>query len=165
MCYALSPAGRELCARYRDAASGPRVAEGGQAPADRRSRSSAQDLLEQALGDVRAAAWAFALERALGASALALSGPSRSAIAPPSRSTPEGRRMLALAELSLPGGRIAHDFLRSVGEAKRVEVERFQGVRPDVTVSSGKAREPLVDLDDSCRVASGRSSWSATTTS
>ncbi|HEX5308610.1 MAG TPA: replication-relaxation family protein [Solirubrobacteraceae bacterium] len=149
MCYSLSPAGRELCARHRDAATSPQVGEEGQPPTERQSRGwSEQSSLEQALHDVRAAAWAFALEGALGAGPLAISGPLRSAIVPPSRATPEGRRMLALADLSLPGGRIAHDFLRSVSERERVEVERFQSVRPDLTVSNGKARELLVELDD-----------------
>lgn len=148
MCYSLSPAGRELCARRRDATASA-VAEDGGLPETRRpGRSSEQGLLEQALHDVRAAAWAFALEAAFGAGRLSLSGPRHSAIAPPSRSAPAGRRLLALSELSLPGGRVPHDFLRSVGERERVEVERFQSVRPDVTVCEVDGRELLVELDD-----------------
>jgi protein involved in plasmid replication-relaxation len=171
MCYALTAAGRELCARRSGPAGAggdPRagLAAGLGADADALSggqaepmpatsgRTAEQRLLEQALHDVRAAGWALALERALGGARLGLLGPERSPILPPSRPAGEGRRMLALGELALPGGRTPHDFLRTDADGRRVEVERFQSVRPDVTIAAGERGERasrgelLVELDD-----------------
>jgi hypothetical protein len=163
MCYSITAAGRELCVKHGclEAAEVDRQERGserfarsaeGRAPvargADGRVRPAEQRLLGQARHDVRAAGWALALERALAAGRLALIGPDRSPIAPPSRPTPDGRRMLALSELALPGGRTPHDFLRTVEEGRRVEVESFQSVRPDVTLVGGDRRELLIELDD-----------------
>lgn len=147
MCYSLTDPGREICARHgritsrandRDVPSSEGAGRG----------SSEQKLLDQARRDVRAAAWAFAIEGALGVGSLMLAGPERSVLVPPSRSTPDGPRMLALSELRLAGGRTAHDFLRSASEHERIEVDRFQSVRPDVTVADGRGGELLVELDD-----------------
>jgi hypothetical protein len=163
MCYSITAAGRELCVKHgcleaaevdRQERGGERFARSaeGRAPAGRgadgRARPAEQRLLGQARHDVRAAGWALALERALAAGRMALIGPDRSPIAPPSRPTPDGRRMLALSELALPGGRTPHDFLRTVEEGRRVEVESFQSIRPDVTLFGGDRRELLVELDD-----------------
>jgi hypothetical protein len=162
MCYSIAAAGRELCVEHgaleaevdRQERGGEWFARraDGRAPvarsADGRARPAEQRLLGQARHDVRAAGWALALERALAAGRMALIGPDRSPIAPLSRPTPDGRRMLALSELALPGGRTPHDFLRTVEEGRRVEVESFQSVRPDVTLVGGDHRELLVELDD-----------------
>jgi hypothetical protein len=163
MCYSIAPAGRELCVKHGclEAAEVDRQERGGErfacsaegrAPvprsADGRARPAEQRLLGQARHDVRAAGWALALERALAAGRMALIGPDRSPIAPPSRPTPDGRRMLALSELTLPGGRTPHDFLRTVEEGRRVQVDSFQSVRPDVTLIDGDRRELLIELDD-----------------
>ena len=56
--------------------------------------------------------------------------------------------MLALSELTLPAGRTPHDFLRTSEQGERGEVDRFQSVRPDVTVIDGERRELLVEFDD-----------------
>ncbi len=56
--------------------------------------------------------------------------------------------MLSLAELSLPGGRAPHDFLRTIQSGARVEVERFQSIRPDATLQAKQGWELLVELDD-----------------
>jgi hypothetical protein len=56
--------------------------------------------------------------------------------------------MLALRELTLPGGRTAHDFLRTVEDGTRIEVERFQSIRPDATLIDRERRELVVELDD-----------------
>ncbi|MGH2878651.1 MAG: replication-relaxation family protein [Solirubrobacteraceae bacterium] len=156
MCYSITPAGRELCI-----AGGSSIAvelerrrgsNEGTAPDTQGHGSSAssseQSLVRQARHDVRVAGWALAVERALSGHRLALVGPERSAIAPPTRSTPQGKRMLALSDLTLPGGRTAHDFLRTGENGKRVEVERFQSVRPDATLVDGERRELLIELDD-----------------
>ncbi|MEA2333910.1 MAG: hypothetical protein QOG40_400, partial [Solirubrobacteraceae bacterium] len=41
---------------------------------------------------------------------------------------------IAPAELRLPGGRVAHDFLRIDGAGTETEVERFETIRPDAIV-------------------------------
>jgi hypothetical protein len=163
MCYSITAAGRDLCVKHgcleaaeTDRQDRPgerfvRSAEGRAGVArspDGRARPAEQRLLGQARHDVRAAGWALALERASAVGRMVLIGPDRSPIAPPSRSTPEGRRMLALSELALPGGRTPHDFLRTVEEGRRVEVKSFQSVRPDVTILDGDRRELLIELDD-----------------
>jgi hypothetical protein len=56
--------------------------------------------------------------------------------------------MLSPSELALPGGRTPHDFLRTLGDGRRVAVESFQSVRPDVTATDRDGRELLVELDD-----------------
>jgi hypothetical protein len=87
-------------------------------------------------------------------------------LSPPLRSTPDGRRALGPAELSLPGGRLPHEFLRTDSAGARVPVERFETVRPDLTIElpggrrgpdgerTGIASDLLVELDD--RLPSGR---------
>lgn len=153
MCYAIAPAGRELCVKHGclaadEAGRQERPVERLVRSAGGRARPAEQRLLGQARHDVRAAGWALALERALPAGRATLVGPDRSPIAPPSRRTPDGHRMLAPSELALPGGRTPHDFLRTIEEGRRVEVESFQSVRPDVTLIDGESRELLVELDD-----------------
>ena len=154
MCYSITPAGRDLCTaagssiaaeldRIRE--SSERVPVDAQAPA---FSSSEQNLLRRARHDVRVAGWVLAVEQALSGDRMALVGPERSPIAPPTRSTPQGARMLALCELALPGGRTAHDFLRTGEDGTRVEVGRFQSIRPDATLIDGKRRELLIELDD-----------------
>ncbi|HEV3095458.1 MAG TPA: replication-relaxation family protein [Solirubrobacteraceae bacterium] len=153
MCYSITAAGRELCVEHGalEAAEVDRQERGSEQfarSADGRARPAEQRLLGQACHDVRAAGWALALELALAAGRMALIGPDRSPITPHSRPTPDGRRMLALSDLVLPGGRTPHDFLRTVEEGRRVEVERLQSVRPDVTLVDGDRRELLIELDD-----------------
>jgi hypothetical protein len=175
MCYSITPAGASLCAehggsalgRRRDAEPKPNDSAHPQAP-----QRKDDQLLRQARHDVRVAGWALAVERALtmdGAPAakvapsvesalamsrapaegpLVLSGPEDSVIAVPSRSKSGERHPLAPSDLCLPGGRTPHDFLRTVAAGSRVEVERFQSLRPDVTLSSKSGRELLVELDD-----------------
>ena len=67
-----------------------------------------------------------------------------------------GRVAIGPADLRLPGGRAPHDFLRTDCTGARVEVERFETVRPDVSVelppSTGGVGVAgvclLVELDD-----------------
>lgn len=101
--------------------------------------------LHQARHDVHAAGWALALERALEAAPLGLRGPVESVLSPPlRRSGEDGRVALALADLVLPGGRAAHDFLRTDAAGERVPVERFETVRPDLLIElSGRLRERI----------------------
>lgn len=154
MCYSITPAGRELCIARDSSIEGkldrPRETSEHTAHDTQRqaSSSSERSLLRQARHDVRVAGWVLALEQALAGTCSALVGPERSAIAPPTRSTPQGVRMLALSELTLPGGRTAHDFLHTAEDGTRLEVERFQSIRPDATLIDRERRELLVELDD-----------------
>jgi hypothetical protein len=71
---------------------------------------------------------------------------------PPRRSIGE-RLPLTPAELRLPGGRVAHDFMRTDAAGHRVELERFESLRPDAVLEGG-AVHLIVELDD--RLANGR---------
>ena len=52
-------------------------------------------------------------------------------------------------DLCLPGGRTPHDFMRTLEDGSRVEVERFQSIRPDCdAVSQGVVQELFVEFDD-----------------
>ncbi|HEY3864864.1 MAG TPA: replication-relaxation family protein [Solirubrobacteraceae bacterium] len=123
-------------------------------------------VLREARRDVHVAGWALALEHAVDGAPFGLRGASESVLSPPLRSTPDGRRALGPAELSLPGGRSPHEFLRTDSAGARVPVERFETVRPDLTIElAGRQGGPggarmgipgdlLVELDD--RLPTGR---------
>lgn len=151
MCYSITPAGLGLCEKHDGSSVGQTTAEQSHLE-DRAAAQSASRkddrLLGQARHDVRAAGWALAVEDALARGRLAFSGPAGSAITPSSRSRSGDRCMLGLTDLCLPGGRTPHDFLRTVAAGLRVEVERFQSLRPDVTLALENGRELLVELDD-----------------
>ncbi|HEX4466449.1 MAG TPA: hypothetical protein VH025_04630, partial [Solirubrobacteraceae bacterium] len=98
----------------------------------------------------------------------------QSVLHPPRRSGAHGPGAIGPAELRLPGGLAAHDFLRTRTDGARVEVERFDTIRPRVTVeTSPPSIDLLVECDD--RVPLGRaaaklerydhflSGWSAST--
>jgi hypothetical protein len=159
MCYSITPSGRRLTIEHARAfASDIRGSEDprGNDLSHPNSNTPAGDkLLRQARHDVRVAGWVFAAERAFGDGLLIIKGPDESTISPPPRSKVDERGMLALADLSLPGGRAPHDFLRTVGSGSRVEVERFQSVRPDATLRFKSGRELLVELDDRLPEGSG----------
>ena len=143
MCYVITSAGLELLranGRLSASADGPTAAGADVTAARRESEGS----LRQARHDVHVAGWALALERAAGGALLTLRGPEESVLAPPLRSTPDGKVGLGPGDLRLPGGRAAHDFLRTDGAGERVEVERFETVRPDaiVTLPAGADRFP-----------------------
>ncbi len=90
--------------------------------------------LRQARGDVHAAGWALALERALGSGLLRLRGPVESVLSPPVRSSASGRVAIGPGDLLLPGGRAAHDFLHTGASGERGAAEHFETVRPALTV-------------------------------
>jgi hypothetical protein len=159
MCYLITLAGLHLCAQH----GAPLdldllVGEGnrGSDPSIPTSNSpvGGERLLRQARHEVRVAGWVLALESALAGRLLELKGPSESTISPPSRLKSGERLMLAPSELSLPGGRTPHDFLRTVDSDARIELDRFQSIRPDATLRTPRGRELLVELDD--RLPEGR---------
>ncbi len=106
--------------------------------------------LRQARHEAHVTGWALALERALGAGALRLRGPSESVLSPPLCSTPAGRVAIGPGGLRLPGGRAPHDFLRTDPTGARLQAERFETVRPDASVELAGAVTAclLIERDD-----------------
>jgi hypothetical protein len=152
MCYSITLAGLNLCDKYGGSAvcyattaGQPHMKEH---VTPRSGPRNKDHLLRQAYHDVRAAGWAFAVERALGGGPHALRGPEDAVVTPPSRSKSGERRMLGPIDLCLPGGRTPHDFLRTVAVGPRVEVDHFQSIRPDVALDSKDGCTLLVELDD-----------------
>lgn len=156
MCYTITPAGLQLV-REQDAPQGRESIEWKdlESPHQRVSPSN-ERLLRQARHEVHVVAWMLALQQALPNDyPVKLRGPEESAIAPPLRSRDGERKMLSLAELSLPGGRTPHDFLRTLDSGVRVEAESFQTIRPDASLCTSDGRELLVELDDRLPEGSG----------
>jgi hypothetical protein len=102
--------------------------------------------LRQARHDVHVAGWVLAFERALGARA-SVRGPAMSVLAPPLRTGAEGRVAIGPGDLSLPGGRAPHGFMRTGSTGERTEMDRFETVRPDAILDlhvpiGSSARDP-----------------------
>lgn len=152
MCYSITPAGRELLT-VRGHSTTNRFLPGGVSdrndPITSSSKRQTDDqLLRQVRHDVRVAGWTFAVERALSERMLELRGPEDSVITPRKRSKSGDGPMLALGDLCLPGGRTPHDFMRTLEDGSRVEVEDFQSVRPDATLFRKRGPELFVEFDD-----------------
>jgi hypothetical protein len=148
MCYALSPAGLAHL----------------QAQADRDGRSdttaiwppAASDAADEADGSrrvrrqIHAAGWALALAGLVGERELR--GAGESVLLPPRGRSPGGS-VLGPNDLRLPGGRTAHDFLRTTPSGERVDAIRFDTLRPDATVicadaGTGAHLDVLIEFDD-----------------
>jgi Replication-relaxation len=147
MCYALSPAG--LLAVQ---AAGGRLSYGG-GPSLSPEQSDGGSGLRRARHELHVAGWALAVAQLTGARELRGAGES---VLPPAPAP--GGRLVAPAELRLPGGRIAHDFLRTIPSGERVEATRFDTLRPDATIVCGgstgvRAHDVLVERDDRVRSA------------
>jgi len=154
MCYTITPAGLQLVCE-QGASSGREGIERNAPERNERAVPSDERLLRQARHDVHVVAWVLALQRAFPNCSTDLQGPDESVIAPPSRSRQGEQAMLTLKELSLPGGRTPHDFLRTVDSGSRVDVDQFQTIRPDATVRTRAGSELLVELDDRLPEGSG----------
>jgi hypothetical protein len=160
MCYVIASAG--LRALEAHGYSLP------QAPASARvarasrwaSADSHEDTLRQARHEVHVAGWALALVAALGSSRPMLRGAAESVLSPPTHASGDGRVTLTPSDLRLPGGRTPHQFLRADASGQRVEVERFETVRPDAIVEvagdrpNTPASDVIIEHDD--RLAGGR---------
>jgi hypothetical protein len=123
-----------------------------------------EQRLREARRDVHIAGWVLALLGRCRGVRFELQGPERSAISPPTRSTPAGRISIGPADLRLPGGLVPHDFLRADGEAEPSEVDRFETIRPSAIVQladagvggsgigqeggPGAALDMILELDD-----------------
>lgn len=158
MCYVIAAAGlRALSDHGRRAALGEESsAAGAHAHA---SAGARDDGLRQARHDVHVAGWALALSATATAAARSgaapkLRGPGEAVLSPPSRASADGRVALGPGDLRLPGGRTPHDFLRSEAAGGRLEVQRFETVRPDAIVelapraAEQPASDVIVELDD-----------------
>ena len=142
MCYVVAVPGLDVL-RAHDRLSSPREGEADM-PSGSPSTVKGERLLRQARHDVHAAGWALALEHALGCAPLGLRGAHESVLSPPLCAGAEGRVALGPGDLSLPGGRAPHEFLRTDSTGARVQVERFETVRPDVTIAlPGGLRERI----------------------
>lgn len=155
MCYTITPAGLQLV-RAQDASYGRENIEGKGLGGHQPASPNDERLLRQARHDVHVVAWILALQQALPTNhPMKPRGPDESVIAPLSRSRQGEQTMLSLTELSLPGGRTPHDFLRTLDSGARVEVEHFQTIRPDASLRISDGRELLVELDDRLPEGSG----------
>jgi Replication-relaxation len=135
MCYSIAAAGLELLrAHERLGTTRETLSAGPSVEGDR--------WLRQARHDVHVTGWALALERTLEGSALTLRGPAEAVLSPPLRATAAGRVAIGPGDLRLAGGRTPHDFLRTDPAGTRVEVERFETVRPDVTIAASSSHRP-----------------------
>ena len=133
MCYVLTTAGLELLYSHQRLA---RRGDGGYErvgplrplPSGRgfTATSSGDRALRRARRDVHVAGWMLALEQTLGVRTSAILGATDAVISPRSNGAAGPR------DLRLPEGRVAHDFLQTDEAGKRVELQRFQTVRPDV---------------------------------
>jgi hypothetical protein len=162
MCYVIAPAGvRLLDGRGRGDA---RVGEGAEdhgrpSTHGRGSAQAGERALRQARHDVHVTGWVLALATAMQAKRTLPRGPAQSVLSPPRRAGAGEGATLALSDLRLPGGRTPHGFLRGEDEDRRVELERFDTVRPDATLTVAVEGQPLatdviVELDDRHGVAS-----------
>jgi hypothetical protein len=163
MCYAITAPGLELLhAHDRLTALGEGDVDTLSGPPSPAAPVEGDRLLRQARHDVHVTGWVLALEHAVDSAPLTLRGAGESVLSPPSRSTPEGRTTLGPADLTLPGGRSPHEFLRTDPTGVRVPVERFETVRPDVTIELGEraggrvgtVTDLLLEFDD--RMPTGR---------
>jgi Replication-relaxation len=98
--------------------------------------------------ELHVSGWVLALELTLGGGSLGVRGPGESVISPLVGRGEQNEHALAPRDLRLPAGRTAHDFHRTIATGERVEVERFETVRPDATVELPGGTDLLVELDD-----------------
>jgi hypothetical protein len=161
MCYVIARAGVGLLAEHGRLATSEderqeRVSTGGRA-----SFTASDRLLRQARHDVHVTGWVLALAAAASGARTLPRGSAQSVLSPPVRRDAGEGAALALRDLRLPGGRTPHGFLRSDTGDGRVDVERFETVRPDATLElsgapsgGGSAIDVLVELDDRPAVGS-----------
>jgi hypothetical protein len=110
-------------------------------------RGGGERRLRQARRDVHVAGWVLALAQVLDGDCEALHGADASVLSPPQRSASSGPIALSPGDLRLPGGRMPHDFLCTDAGGHRVEIERFETLRPDAIVE-GPGVDLIVELDD-----------------
>ncbi len=165
MCCVIRQAGLDLLAA-RDRLP---AAAHGEAPA---AFADGSDIdLRRARREVHVAGWVLALQRCVGEAHMSLRGRWESVLSPTRR---VAGRSVAVGpdDLRLPGGRVAHDFLRTAGSGERHEVEHFETVGPTWPCRSVRPAAAVTIARSICSssstIGSGpppRASSSATTTS
>ncbi len=132
MCYLITAEGLGLlrASELLDTDAGAEDAGRPHAP----SRLDGARRLREARRDIHVAGWALALERTLEGYHARLQGARESVLSPPAHASASAAAALGPADLRLPGGRAPHDFLRTDAGGAKVDVERFETVRPDATV-------------------------------
>jgi hypothetical protein len=143
MCCLITTAGLALLETHQR-----RGAPAAGAAPGRDARTADSRRLREARHQVHVAGWVLALNALAGGAAPR--GPSDSALSPPLRGGSEGRAALGPGELRLPGGRTPHEFLRTESDGSRLEVERFETIRPDAIVEL-QGIDVMVELDDRLR--------------
>jgi Replication-relaxation len=158
MCYAITAAGLQLLHEHdRAMALQEDDLDALCRPPSPTATAAGERLLRQARHDVHVAGWALALERAVEGAPLTLRGARESVLSPPQCSTANGRAALGPGDLSLPGGRAPHEFMRTDHTGERVQVERFETVRPDVTIElPGRLRERVASAQGSPAIATAQ---------
>jgi hypothetical protein len=96
--------------------------------------STDDPVMRYARHDLHVNAWGLALEAHLGDAVRRVRGPRNSYVAPPTRSAGGERRAIGPDDLRLPGGRNPHGFLRTDRGRRRVAVEEFAAIEPDLTI-------------------------------
>jgi hypothetical protein len=148
MCYRISPHGR-LTLEARGQPGHAQDTARALCREDATGEGQARRL-RQVRHQIHVAGWVLALRELMPGSELR--GPASSLLAPP-RTGIGGARPLGPGDLKLPAGRVAHDFLRALPSGERVEVDRFDTLRPDATVvltgrEGQEATDLIVELDD-----------------
>ncbi len=162
MCYVIAAAGLRALEAHGHPQAQALAGAGSADPSRRASAGSHEDMLRQARHGVHVTGWALALAAALGLPSSTLRGAAESVLSPPTRASSDGPMALTPSDLRLPGGRTPHEFLRADAAGGRVEVERFETVRPDAIVEividgqGGPVNDVIIEHDD--RLARGRAS-------
>jgi Replication-relaxation len=150
MCYVISAAGCRVLQEHGHELGNAQGEQLGPIAASQDERTDGR--LSQARHQLHVAAWALALSSLVGAPPPQLWGPGRSMLQPP-RSNGPARAPLSPAELTLPGGRVPHDFLHRLRSGELVEAGRFESLRPDAVIGlrgadGGQGLDILLERDD-----------------
>jgi hypothetical protein len=147
MCHQITPAGLSMLSEHQRRGA-PGDESGLDAGTPRPAHAAlAQRLLRQARHDVHVAGWTLAVAVSCGEPRALLRGAREAVLSPPGRASADGWSALSPSELRLPGGRAPHEFVRTDGAGQRVEVERFETLRPDAIVElAGAERDAHIDL-------------------
>jgi hypothetical protein len=138
MCCSLAPGGQWMLERHAEGGGATPHAGHPEQPVSGRQELAG---IRRAL---HAAGWGLAMAERFDVSGL--SGCSGSVLSP----RRSGGAPSSPGTLQLPGGLVAHDFLRTTAAGSRIEPDRFETIRPDLTLSLRLPRDLdlLVDFDD-----------------
>jgi protein involved in plasmid replication-relaxation len=145
MCHVITSRGEELLAGTEKASAARDLQDASPA---QRARPRGERALRQARHEVHVTGWVLSLSALLGHARCVSRGGDAAVLSPPARATSEGSRALGPADLRLPTGRVAHDFTRTDLAGRRIEVERFETVRPDAIVEVARVSNDAAGRDD-----------------